>query len=182
MGLSPLRFFECIVILILAVVLIYLFAVRSMQFFEVPSSSMEPTLVPGDHLMTLAAETYGYGDIVVFRDPVRQDEYLVKRIVASGGDSVEISGGALFVNGEYVSEPYIAEPSQQDFPPYEVPERQVFVLGDNRNAAEDSSVWGHGITLESIEGRVRAIYLPFSRSRWVNQVARVAAPAAADSE
>jgi signal peptidase I len=142
---------------------------------------MEPLLQEGDYILTLKASTYEPGDIVVFDDPEIPGEFLVKRIVAVAGDTVELYGGALHVNGQYVSEPYVKEPLFLNFPPYTVLSGCTFVLGDNRKFSEDSSseTWNAGdwdcrpgISTDSIIGVVRRIYLPLNRSGSVKSFAR----------
>ena len=161
------------IIIVCCLVLLYFFWVRGLTFFLVPSGSMEPLLKEGDYILTLKSPSYNPGDIVVFKDPQNKGEFLVKRIVAVAGDSVELRGGALHINGSYVSEPYVKEPLFLNFPPYEVPSGCCFVLGDNRKFSEDSSseVWNAGtwdchpgISTDTIIGIVRRIYLPLNRS------------------
>jgi len=176
-GHNVLRNAVYVALLIVSVVLLYFVAVRDLRNFLVPSSSMRPTLYPTDYIYTLSETDYEPGDIVVLRDPDPSSDtsYVVKRIVAVGGQSVRIQWGALYVNGAYVSEPYIMEPMGYDFPEsggaFSVPEGDVFVLGDNRNASEDSSAWGpelglsYSVPVDSIIGRVRGVYLPFRRIR-----------------
>jgi len=118
-------------------------------------------------------DAYKRGDVVVIVDPDDPKSFLVKRIVGLGGDRIKIDGGALFIDGAYASEPYIKEPIKYDFPhhkqfeqvePYVVPDGEVFVLGDNRNLSDDSSKWKHpGVPVGKIIGKVKFIYLPFSR-------------------
>lgn len=160
-------------VIVCCLILLYFFWVRGMNFFLVPSGSMEPLLQKGDYIVTLNARAYAPGDIVVFADPQNEGEYLVKRIVAITGDTVELQGGALHVNGRYVSEPYVKEPLFLHYPPYEVPAGCCFVLGDNRKFSEDSSseAWSAGdwdckpgIDTNTIVGIVRRIYLPLDRS------------------
>jgi len=176
---SRARYTFYIVIICCSVVICYLGFVRGMRFFAVPSDSMEPTLYRGDYLLTLNAGEYQRGEIVVMRDPVVDGGNLVKRIIGVGGDTVAIQAGALFINGKYASEPYIKEPMVYEvFPPVMVPEGRVFVLGDNRNDSEDSSYWANAkgnpdipaelradptASVADIIGRVRYIYLPWSR-------------------
>jgi signal peptidase I len=157
----------------------YYFAVRGMRFFAVPSQSMEPTLLPGDQLVTLKESSYQRGDIVVFR---AGGEYLVKRIAGVGGDRLLIAEGALFINDSYASEPYILEPMRYSVsPPVEVPEGNVFVLGDNRNNSEDSSYDRMTYPVSSIIGKVVFRYFPYDRwgrvSPYPLQTANELAPA-----
>lgn len=158
------------IILICACILLYLFYVRDMRFFLVPSSSMLPTFQPRDYMVTLSANGYDRGDVVVIKDPMDPSQYMVKRIVGVGGDEVAVRQGALFVNGSYVSEPYTLEPYiEYQMAPYTAPENHVVVLGDNRNQSEDSSTWPEpGQPADRVVGRVHAIYLPFNRMRLVS--------------
>ena len=158
-----------------SLVLMFLFWARGMHFFLVPSSSMEPTLFPGDHIMTMREDTYQRGDVVVLDDPEEEGSFVVKRIVAVENDSVSAFDGALFINGRYVSEPY----TKDDIIKYSmegltVPENAVFVLGDNRNNSNDSHIWagndGNGtgrelhVSIDRIIGKVHHIYLPLNRA------------------
>ena len=115
-------------IAVAAAVLAYLFLGCGMRFFLVPSRSMEPTLYSGDYLLTLKPAAYRRGDVVVLRDREAGGGYLVKRIVGVGGDTLKIEDGALYLNGLYASEPYIAEPMTFSvFDPVTVPEGEFFV-------------------------------------------------------
>ncbi len=149
-----------IVILALCLVGIYFFGFRGMRFFEVPSRSMEPTLLPGDHLVTLNATEYGRGDIVVFEDA---DGYAVKRIIGVPGDDIAVVDGALFLNGAYASEPYIREPMAYVLNKVRVPEGFVFLLGDNRNASDDDHLTRQAQPQHGIVGRVCFRYYPYDR-------------------
>jgi len=164
-GVSPARRVASAVVAVVLILIIgYLFGLRGMRFFLVPTGSMEPTLLRRDYIVSLTERTYHRGDIVVLRDPTEPGAYLVKRIVGMPGDILSIDGGALFINDAYASEPYILEPMMISLnPPIEVPDGQIWVLGDNRNASEDSLTWGHGIYLDDVVGKVRFIYHPFSR-------------------
>lgn len=153
-----------VALLVLAGACAYLGLYRHMRFFLVPSASMEPTLQIGDQLVTLNHSTYQRGDIVVLEDPEDPAGYIVKRIIATQGDTVDIAGGAVVVNGEYLSEPYTASPGAYDYGPYAVPEGCVFLLGDNRNNSEDSHTWTRpAVSAETIVGKVRFIYYPYAR-------------------
>lgn len=153
-------------ILLLAICLVglYFFAWRRLQFFEVPSGSMLPTLQVGDRIGTLKEETYARGDIIVFWDP-EGAEHLVKRIVGVPGDTLMVAGGALTINTHYVSEPYIAEPMEFAFDePITVSAGEVFVMGDNRNHSYDSGVTKRSIPLDQVVGKLQFIYYPFERA------------------
>ncbi len=159
-----------VVLLVICLSLLYLLVVRNMRFFLVPSSSMEPTLKPADYLLTLDDEEYRRGDIIVFDDPAEPGSHLVKRIVGVAGDTVRVFDGALFINNEYASEPYIREHMDYFMDDYTVPEGEIFVLGDNRNYSEDSHIWMQkSVSLDTVVGRVRLVYLPFDRMQRIHQ-------------
>ncbi|MCC6143798.1 MAG: signal peptidase I [Candidatus Hydrogenedentes bacterium] len=152
-----------IAVLVLACIGLYAFAYRGMRFFIVPSRSMEPTLLPEDQLVTLRQSAYHRGDIVVVNEP-ETGEYLVKRVVGLPGDKIAVYNGALYLNGDYASEPYIAELMEYTMvPPIEVKEHEVFLLGDNRNESDDGHLSGKGTPESAIVGRVRLIYFPYQR-------------------
>jgi signal peptidase I len=143
--------------------LAYLFILRELRFFVVPSRSMQPSLLEGDRILTLNENTYHRGDVVVLWDESQKD-YIVKRIAGVSGDEVSIESGALFLNGAYASEPYIAEPMEYEFQPIgRIADGQLLLLGDNRNMSDDSSVTHHTYPVDAIVGRVLYIYYPLER-------------------
>ena len=163
-ALSPGRLATYMIIICCAVGIIHLRAGRGMRFFLVPSSSMAPTLLPRDYLVTMKEKEYHRGDIVVLDDPEQEGGYLVKRIVGIGGDTIAVQGGALILDGKYASEPYLSEPMAGDIDdPIPVADGEVFVMGDNRNMSEDSRRWKHSVPSDTIVGKVRYIYHPFHR-------------------
>ena len=168
-GIRILRIVVTSVLLLFILAFGYLYFVQDMRFFIVPTRSMQPTLNPMDRIVTLAAPAYERGDIVVFPDPDHPGDYLAKRIVALGGDTVAVSGRTLIVNDQPVEEPYIAEAMDFGMHAFVVPARQAFVLGDNRNASEDSKDWERGVPMEDIRGRVWAIYMPLDRFQWISR-------------
>ena len=107
---------------------------------------MVPTLQDGDRLAVTAgllAGTYRPGDIVVLRKDSFLDEPIVKRVIAVGGQTVDIdfSTGSVFVDGKLLNEPYINELTFREEGtrfPLTVPEGSIFVMGDNRNHSNDS--------------------------------------------
>ena len=101
------------------------------------------------------------GEIVICHYP-GDARHIVKRVIALGGDTVEIRSGVLYLNGAAVDEPYVTRPDRADFPLTEVPEGCYFVLGDNRPVSYDSRAVGP-LPANLIEGRVRFIYWPPNR-------------------
>lgn len=151
---------------VLAVIFLYagfhLFHLRQLRFTWVDSASMEPTIMPGDALAQVRAADYRPGDIVSFLSPV-DDALTTKRLVARGGDTVAVRGGRLLVNGREVPEPYLREPVMvYELAETAVPGGHFFLLGDNRNNSEDSSLWGP-VDGERVEGRIFYRYRPWSR-------------------
>ena len=128
---------QCIVVAIIVCVLLFSFVVR---LVDVVGDSMYPTLENGDKIIV---SNLFYdpqpGDIIVFRKDEYRDQPLVKRIIAAEGQKVD--RGIVYVDGEPIDEPYIAEPTTEslDFVgPITVDQGCVFVMGDNRNHSTDS--------------------------------------------
>src|SRR5215204_3810842 len=152
-------FLEFVIILAVAFALVFGF-VRPfvLEAFRIPSKSMVPTLEVGDRVL---ANKFIYrfteperGDIVVFESVGEgDDQKLIKRVVALPGDEVEVRSGTLLVNGEEQEEPYLNKelPFNGSYEPTEVPEGEVFVMGDNRANSADSRVFGP-LPIENIEG------------------------------
>ena len=92
------------------------------------------------------------GDVVVFRSLYEDDRDLVKRVIAVPGETVEIRQGVVFVDGVELDEPYIIGPERGDMPPLSVPDGAYFVLGDNRQASNDSRSFGV-VPIENIVGQ-----------------------------
>ena len=134
---------QALVCSVLAVVLLFTFVVR---LIGVDGHSMVPTLQDGDRLLVLTAlwdSDYEYGDIVVLRKEIFLEEPIVKRVIATEGQTVDIdfASGSVYVDGELLEEDYINEPTYVDEGtqfPLTVPEGSIFVMGDNRNHSSDS--------------------------------------------
>ena len=132
---------QCLVVALLCCVIIFMFFAR---VIDVKGRSMEPTLIEGDKIViTRLAGGYERGDIVVLRKQEYREEPIVKRVIAVGGDTVDIDfdAGIVYLNGQPLLEPYVNELTydREDFEgPVEVPEGSIFVMGDNRNNSTDS--------------------------------------------
>jgi len=139
----------------------------------VPTASMERTVLVGDHLLVrrMWIGDIERGEVISFRKPGKKREVFLKRVVAVGGDQVDVRQNSVYVNGIRVWEPYIehvcrlcAEPSVRVV----VPEGQLFVLGDNRDRSEDSRTFGT-VPVGNVVGKpVMVLWsLAFPSERWL---------------
>ena len=133
--------------------------------------SMYPTLVGGEGMftekLTYTVSAPQRDDIIICRDPYHTEK-CVKRVIAVPGDRISISDGAIYLNGERLDESaywdgYIED---SDMPEVTVPEKCLFVVGDNRNHSGDSRHVGF-IPYCQVKGKVRAVMTPFSQARWI---------------
>jgi signal peptidase I len=141
------------------------------QAFYIPSASMEPSLEIGDRvLVNKLAYRFGEperGDIVVFERPPNSStgvvDDLIKRVIGLPGETIEAHDDQVFVDGAPLDEPWLPEGTvTPEFPPYEVGEGEVFVLGDNRPNSEASNRFGP-IDDDLIVGRAFVRIWPVSR-------------------
>lgn len=149
---------------------------------RVESVSMRETLTPGDFVLVnrLAYEMMGFetsdigrGDVVVFNPPFVSEEPYVKRVIGLPGEVVSIKDGKVYINDVLVQEPYIRTGSHTNGN-WQVPEGEIFVMGDNRNNSSDSRSWGT-VPVENIIGKALFVYWP------INQWGALASSAAAAS-
>mgnify|MGYP001590018747 FL=1 len=179
---------ESIVIALLLALFIREFFV---QAFKIPSGSMIPTLLVGDRLMVNKLR-YGpkvrftdkrapgfsrprRGDIIVFVFPDDPKRDFIKRLIAFGGETVEIKDGGIFINGKLIEDPVISKTYYYNRGDYgqegqvvKVPEGHVYVLGDNSGSSHDSRFWGFVPELNII-GRAEFVYWPVTRLRFINE-------------
>lgn len=129
---------------------------------RVDGFSMNPTLLDGEFVLVnrLAYRTgeMQRGDIIVFRSTTSPDLDLIKRIIGLPGDIVSVQNGQVIVNGQVLSEPYIAAAPNYNGQ-WRVPDGNLFVLGDNRNDSSDSHQWGL-LPFDNIVGKAILIYWP----------------------
>ena len=182
-------FREYVSSLLVAVGLALLIRTAVVQAFYIPSGSMEDTLLVGDYLL---ANKFVYGapidvpgtnlslfrfpalrdpepgDIVIFRSPQDPDRDLIKRCVATGGQTVQIINKTLYVDGQVSKDPPLSKytdyntlsataHSRDNYGPYVVPDGHFFMMGDNRDNSSDSRYWG-SVPKELIKGKAMSIY------------------------
>ncbi|MGB2601166.1 MAG: signal peptidase I [Candidatus Omnitrophota bacterium] len=177
--------------ILIAAVLALFIRTFIVQPFKIPSNSMYPTLKPGDRIF-VNKFLYGaripltnirlpdvrephIGDIVVFTSPVEKKKYLVKRFIASGGQSVQITDGELFVNGKKVEETPLrgifyynrGEYGESD-KVINVPEGYFYALGDNSANSMDSRYWGF-VPDRNLVGKAFLIHWPIKRIRIMSE-------------
>jgi signal peptidase I len=161
-----------------------------LQAFKIPSSSMENTLLVGDHIF-VNKFVYGYhipftkgrilelrkpvhGDIIVFIFPEDESKDFIKRVIGVPGDVVEVKQKTVIRNGQPLKEDYAryVEGAEQgalghtrdDMPPVKVPPGKYFVMGDNRDRSYDSRYWGL-VDTEAVIGKAMFIYFSIDWSR-----------------
>ncbi|MFA5885135.1 MAG: signal peptidase I [Acidimicrobiia bacterium] len=133
---------------VLAVALVAWVAVATTfeTYSPYPSSSMEPAIDRGDRIIMWAngGDSAANGDVVAARPGGELgDMTVIRRVVATGGDSIAAEGGHLVRNGKVVAEPYLGSAmSTEDFGPVEIPDGHVFLLGDDRVISIDSRRYG----------------------------------------
>jgi signal peptidase I len=149
---------------LLFTLLIYLL-IRTFLFenYRVVGTSMVPTLADGQFLVV---NKLGYrlhqpqrGDIIVFTDPYSPDRKLIKRLIGFPGETVEVRGGAVLINGHALDEPYLEDPGNSSRAASVLPDGEYFVLGDNRNNSSDSRSWGN-LPRDRIVGKAWLSYWP----------------------
>jgi signal peptidase I len=163
------------------------------QAFKIPSGSMIPTLQIGDHILVNKL-AYGVripfserylvdfttpkrGDVIVFIFPEDRSKDFIKRVIGVAGDTVEVRGKKVYVNGKQIEDPYAHfegdDPqtagltARDDYGPKTVPENHIFVMGDNRDRSYDSRFWGF-VNLDDVRGKAILIYWSWDGGdRWV---------------
>lgn len=175
------EYLEPIVIAILIALFIRTFII---QAFKIPSSSMEPTLQVGDHIL-VTKFIYGIkipftniklfqfnkpkrGDIIVFIFPKDRSKDFIKRVIAVEGEKVEIIRDKIYINDKLIDDPwgYYSEFPKpilfaDHYGPKIVPKDSLFVLGDNRDNSQDSRFWDF-VSLNDVKGKALIIYFSWN--------------------
>jgi signal peptidase I len=174
----------------LGVALLLALVIRTfvVQAFKIPSGSMLPTLEIGDHILVnkfiygprlevpMTQWALGQlpglrephpGDIIVFIYPRERDKDFIKRVVAVAGQTIEVHGTKLTIDGKVQEDPHAHySGTHVDFGPFTVPAGHVFVMGDNRDQSYDSRFWGP-VPMSDIKGLAMVIYWSWGGPRWV---------------
>ncbi len=174
---------EYIEAILLAIVIAFFIRTFVIQAYKIPSGSMKPTLLIGDHIL-VSKFNYGIrlplvrstlipvgtprrGDIVVFIYPEDRSKDFIKRLIGLPGDTIEIRNKNILLNGlpwsdtrgVYVDTLIIPGSVQprDNFGPVTVPEGSLFVMGDNRDESYDSRFWGF-VPMKDVLGKALIIY------------------------
>lgn len=177
---------EAIIIAIILALFIRTFIV---QAFKIPSGSMIPTLLIGDHIL-VSKFIYGvklpfvnttiipgadpeYYDIVVFKCPKDPQKDYIKRVIGLPGDMVEIKNKVVYINGEKQEDPHaffsdtrgspLMNRPRDNYGPVKVPNDSIFVLGDNRDHSYDSRFWGF-VEKKALKGKAFIVYFSWDTS------------------
>lgn len=171
-------FFETLVIAGGIFVIIYAFLFRP---FQVNGQSMFPTFHDGEYiltnLITLRLEPPKRGDVIVFIAPVDHEKDFIKRVIGLPGDTVMVSGGHVYVNGQLLDESAYLSPDVKTGPgaflgegvTIKVPPNNYFVMGDNREFSSDSREWGF-VSKDKLIGKSMLVYWPPQRFKIVTGV------------
>jgi len=175
--------------LIVAVLIALFIRAFVVQAFQIPSSSMEPTLLVGDYLL-VNKFIYGIripytnikffqfkkprrGDVIVFIFPLDPSKDFIKRVIGTAGEKVEIIHNKIYINDTMIDDPW-GHFVTNDFPrgylqrmenfgPVVVPKDSLFVLGDNRDNSEDGRFWGY-LHVNAVLGKAMVIYFSWDRN------------------
>ncbi len=194
----PSAFREYAEAILVALLMALVLRAYSVEAFKIPSGSMLPTLVVGDHLL-VNKMVYGFKipfveekvlayrdpqryDVIVFKYPEDQSKNFIKRVMGIGGDVMEIKDKAVYINGELTDAsftrhsddriiPMGADP-RDNYGPITVPEGNVLVLGDNRDDSHDSRYWGF-VDNDIIKGKAMFIYWSWDGNKSGPRLSRI---------
>jgi len=162
---------------IIAVLLALFIRTFVVQAFKIPSGSMEPTLLVGDHILVnkfiygvklpfirktiIPIEQPHRNDVIVFIYPMDPSKDFIKRVIGLPGDRIEMLGRSIYINGKLFKDKHGVYTGQYQpnahFGPVIVPKGHLFMMGDNRDHSYDSRFWGF-VPLESVKGKAFIVY------------------------
>jgi len=152
------------------------------QSYHVDGMSMEPTLNSNEYVLVNKAvyllQQPERGDVIVFHNPKDPSVDFIKRVIGIPGDTIQVYGTRIAVNGVTLKEPYISSSATPVTNTWKVPLDKYFVLGDNRPVSDDSRYWGC-VPKDFIVGKAVAIYWPVSNWEFINNFPSVYAQAKA---
>jgi signal peptidase I len=180
------EYFESIVVAVILALFVRTFV---FQAFKIPTGSMKPNLLVGDHLLVnkfaygpaafglervlLPMRDIRRGDVIVFKYPEDPERDFIKRVIGLPGDAVELRNQTVYVNGTALEESYahyLFPPAENDevasgdlrrrYGPVTVPDDHFFMMGDNRDDSQDSRYWGF-LPRSFVKGRALFIYWSF---------------------
>ena len=154
-----------VIIIALAFVLAHFWKQYISTKVEVISGSMKDTLQIDDRLIASKLPyVFGEpqrGDIVVFHFPDDESEVFIKRLIGLPGETIEIVDGYVYVDGVLLEEDYVKGNREGSFGPYEVPDGEYFMLGDNRLHSGDSREWNDKyVSKDQLIGKALFLYKP----------------------
>lgn len=178
--------------ILIAVFLALILRTFVIQAFKIPSASMEPTLLIGDHIL-VSKFIYGIeipfahirlfpvtrpkrGDVVVFITPEDKDKGywdqrdFIKRVIGVEGDMVEVKDKIVYINGRPWNDTHGVHtdpdlrPGRDNFGPITVPKNSLFMMGDNRDHSNDSRYWGFA-GMSDVQGKALIIYWSWDGQR-----------------
>lgn len=164
--------FQWVLVIIGAVILAFLIDTFVIVNAQIPSGSMENTIMTGDRVFGNRL-AYKFSDpkrfdIIIFKYPDDESQLFIKRIIGLPGETVEIHDGNIYINGSDtpLEDVDIKEPMEGSFGPYTVPEGCYFVMGDNRNNSRDSRYWENTFVSEDeILGKAVLRYWPLNKMK-----------------
>lgn len=166
--------FQWVLVIIGAVILAFLIDTFVIVNAQIPSGSMENTIMTGDRVFGNRL-AYKFSDpkrfdIIIFKYPDDESQLFIKRIIGLPGETVEIHDGNIYINGSDtpLEDADIKEPMEGSFGPYTVPEGCYFVMGDNRNNSRDSRYWENTFVSEdAILGKAVLRYWPLNKMKFL---------------
>ena len=164
--------FQWVLVILGAVILAFLIDTFVIVNAQIPSGSMENTIMTGDRVFGNRL-AYKFSDpkrfdIIIFKYPDDESQLFIKRIIGLPGETVEIHDGNIYINGSDtpLEDVDIKEPMEGSFGPYTVPEGCYFVMGDNRNNSRDSRYWENTFVSEDeILGKAVFRYWPLNKMK-----------------